>query len=95
MRCLKRRISFVSAFWIAFVLGLLNTFLKPILKLLTFPITLLTFGLFLIIINLAIIWLTDRLIEGFKIDTIGAVFGFSIVTSVFTWLAELVLGLND
>lgn len=48
-----------SIVMVALILGLLNALLKPVLKLLTFPITMLTLGLFALVINIALFWLTD------------------------------------
>ncbi len=67
---------------IAVVLSLLNTFIKPILVFFTFPITLLTLGLFLLIINAIIILLCDHFLNGFKIDTFFTALLFSIILSI-------------
>jgi len=60
--------DFSDALLFALVVGVLNIFLKPILIVLSLPITMITFGLFLIIINTIIIILADRLIEGIHIE---------------------------
>jgi putative membrane protein len=57
--------SFITALIVAAVLGLLNIFIKPILVLFTLPVTILTLGLFLLIINALIIILCDSLVDGF------------------------------
>ncbi|EGD33123.1 MULTISPECIES: phage holin family protein [unclassified Capnocytophaga] len=59
--------DFSDALLFALVVSILNVFLKPILVVLSFPITVVTFGLFLIIINTIIIILADKLIEGIEI----------------------------
>lgn len=56
-----------DALWFAIVVSLLNMFLRPILIVLSLPITMVTFGLFLIVINTLIIMLADRLIDGIEI----------------------------
>jgi len=67
------------ALWAAFWLGLLNTVLKPILFLLTLPLTILTLGLFLIVLNALILGLAARLVEGFSIP--GG-FGTTVIASI-------------
>jgi putative membrane protein len=56
--------GFTTALIVAVVLGLLNVFIKPILVILTLPITVLTLGLFLLVINALIILLCDNIVEG-------------------------------
>lgn len=77
-----------TAIWVAIVLALLNTFLKPILIFFTLPITFLTLGLFLLIINILIIKLAASLVSGFSVDGWWAALLFSIVVSVATWILE-------
>jgi putative membrane protein len=74
--------SFAVAFIVAIVLGVLNTFLKPLLILFTLPLTILTLGLFALIINFLLILLAEYLIPGFEIDGYLAAFVFSIVLSL-------------
>ncbi|SRR5690554_5027081 len=83
--------NFLTAIIIVVVLSLLNLFVKPLLIILTIPITLLTFGLFLLAINAIIILLADDLISGFKVDNFWWALLFSIVLSVINSL----LGLLD
>lgn len=78
----------VHALIVALVLSLLNTFLKPLLVLLTIPLTLFSFGLFLLFINAFIILIADRLIEGFSVNGFGWAFLFSIILSLFNSLFE-------
>ena len=59
--------EFSDALWFAIVVSLLNMFLRPILIVLSLPLTMVTFGLFLIVINTLIIMLADRLIDGIEI----------------------------
>jgi putative membrane protein len=59
--------SFVSALIAAFVIGLLNTLVRPLLVLLTLPVTLLTLGLFLFVINALMFWLAAQVLEGFSV----------------------------
>ncbi|WP_246043158.1 phage holin family protein [Fodinibius saliphilus] len=74
--------SFLTALGVAIVLGLVNTFVKPILVFLTFPITMLTFGLFLLVINALMLMLVDALIEGMEIKGFGWALLFSFLLSI-------------
>lgn len=82
--------SFGSAMIAALVLGLLNTIVKPVLMFLTLPITIVTLGLFLIVINALVFWFAGSILKGFEVDgfwwaLIGAVV-YSIVSSLFARL---------
>ena len=59
--------SFGSALIAAFVIGLLNTLVRPLLVLLTLPVTLLTLGLFLFVINALMFWLAAQVLQGFNV----------------------------
>jgi putative membrane protein len=78
--------SFVSAFIFAFVLAILNKLLYGLLVFLSFPMILLSFGLFLLVINAALWLLADKLTNGVEIDGWGSAILGSIVTSVLNWL---------
>jgi putative membrane protein len=73
--------SFVTAILVAIVLSLLNFIVKPILIILTLPVTILTFGLFLLIINAIIILLADWLVPGFVVVNIWWALLFSLLLS--------------
>lgn len=60
--------GYVTAFLVAVVLGVLNTFLKPILIILTLPVTILTLGLFTLVINAGLVMLATSLIAGFAVS---------------------------
>jgi putative membrane protein len=64
--------SFGSAMLAALVLGLLNVFLRPLLVVLTFPVTVLTLGLFLFVINALMFWAAAGVLDGFHVDGFGA-----------------------
>jgi len=81
--------SFPNAIWIAIVLALLNAFLKPLLILLTIPITVFTFGIFLLFINAIIILITSRLIPGFVVQGFFVAFIFSVLLSLIQFVLEL------
>lgn len=82
---------FTTALLVALVLSLLNFFIKPILILLTLPITILTLGLFLFIVNALIILLAGKLVTGFRVDSIGWAVLFSLLLSFFTYILEVII----
>ena len=76
----------MAALVAAFLLGIVNTILRPILVLLTLPLTLVTLGLFLLVINGLMLWLVSALVSGFHVSGFwGAVLG-SILISIVSWL---------
>jgi putative membrane protein len=82
--------SFWSAMLAAVVLGLLNTLVKPLLILLTLPITIVTMGLFLLVLNALVFWLAGSLFKGFQVEgfwwaVAGAIL-FSVISSLFSML---------
>lgn len=74
--------SFTSALVAAVVLGVVNAFIKPILIVLTLPITILTLGLFTLVLNALLILLTAKLVPGFGVDGFLWAFLFSIILSL-------------
>ena len=70
----------------ALVLGLVNTLVKPILVLLTLPVTILTLGLFLLVINALLFWGVAQLIEGFHVNGFWAALLGALLYSVIGWL---------
>lgn len=80
--------TYVTAIWVAIVLALLNGFLKPLLVILTIPVTVVTLGLFLLVINAAIILLADNFVDGFVVDGFWWALLFSLVLSVVTSVME-------
>ncbi len=71
-----------SALIVAVVLGIINTFLKPVLTILTLPITIITLGLFSLILNALLIMLASRLVAGFTVSGLLPAILFSIVLSI-------------
>lgn len=71
---------------VALVLALLNTFIKPILVVLTIPVTIVTLGLFLLIINALMVKWADSLIEGFTVDGWWSAILFSLIVSLVSAL---------
>jgi putative membrane protein len=78
--------SFVTALIAALVLGLVNAIIRPVLVLLTLPVTLLTLGLFIFVINGLLFWLVGSFVKGFVVDGFWAGFLGAIVYSVISWL---------
>lgn len=81
--------SFITAIIVAFVLGILNILLKPILIILTLPVTIMTLGLFLLVINAFIIQLAGFFVPGFTVDNFLWALLFSIILTVVSWILEL------
>lgn len=84
--------DFTTALIVAVVLGLLNIFVKPILVILTFPVTIVTLGLFLLVINALIILLCDNIVSGFSVDSFWTALLFSIVLSICQSIVYKILG---
>jgi len=75
--------SFPSAMAAALVIGLLNVVVRPVLVLLTLPVTILTLGLFLFVINALVFWAAAGLLQGFQVrDFVAALVGSLIYTGV-------------
>ena len=83
--------SFYSALIAALVLGIVNALLRPLLILLTLPITILTLGLFTLVINALLLWLVSTVVKGFTIDGFWAAFLASLVLWVMSWLTNSLL----
>jgi putative membrane protein len=82
--------SFVAALLAALVLGLVNAFIRPLLVILTFPVTLITLGLFLFVINALLFWLVAEVVHGFTVGgfwaaLVGSIL-YSLITLVTSWL---------
>jgi putative membrane protein len=85
----------LTAIVVAIVLGLLNSFIKPILIILTIPITLFTLGLFLLVINIIIVKLAAGIVPGFVVDSWWAALLFSFIVSVVSSIIEGLIGTPD
>ena len=84
--------GFSTALIVAVVLGLLNIFIKPILVILTLPVTILTLGLFLLVINALIILLCTNIVGGFSVDTFWTALFFSVILSLLQSIMNGLLG---
>lgn len=83
-------VSFGSALIAALVLGLVNMLVKPVLVLLTLPITVVTLGLFLIVINALLFWFVGSVLEGFQVNgfwwAVGGTILYSFISGLLTKL---------
>lgn len=83
----------VSSFWAvlltAVVISLLDNLVRPILIVVTLPVTAITLGLFLFVINAIIILMASAIVDGFKVDGFGSALLFSLVLTVVNYLLEL------
>lgn len=84
--------GFVTALLVAIVLGLLNVFIKPIFVFLTLPFTIVTLGLFLLVINAIIILLCTNIVGGFSVDTFWTALLFSVVLSLSQSILFAIVG---
>ncbi|WP_299124841.1 phage holin family protein [uncultured Winogradskyella sp.] len=80
--------GYLGAIIVAVVLSILNLLVKPILVILTLPITIITLGLFLLVINALIILLADKLIDGFGVSSFWTALIFSILLSILQSLLQ-------
>ena len=87
--------KFTTALLVAIVLAFLNTIVKPILTILSLPITFFTLGLFLLVINALIILFADKLVDGFKVDGFWTALWFSLVLWGVNGILELLKGKEE
>ncbi len=77
--------SFWAALVAALVLGIVNALIKPVLNLIALPITILTLGLFALVINALMVWLVAAIVPGFSIAGFSVAVIFSLVLSLIGW----------
>ncbi|MBP9836907.1 MAG: phage holin family protein [Candidatus Pacebacteria bacterium] len=80
--------GFYPAIIAAITIGLLNLFVRPILFILTLPITIVTLGLFMIVINASLFWFAASFIDGFSVDGFGYALLGSIIVSIVSALGN-------
>lgn len=85
----------ITSLLVSVVLTFLNSIVKPVLTLLSLPITFFTLGLFLLAINAFIILFADKLVDGFKVDGFWTALWFSLVLSLVSSVLDLVKGKKD
>jgi putative membrane protein len=77
--------SFWTALLVALVLGIVNAIIRPIFVILTLPLTVVTLGLFLFVINALLILLTSAVVPGFEVQGFWWALLFSLVLSIISW----------
>jgi putative membrane protein len=88
--------SIGAALVAALVLGLVNTLIRPVLLLLTLPVTVVSLGLFIFIINGFMFWLVAQWVDGFHVDSFLSAVGGAVLYSVISWaLSTLLLKTSD
>ena len=83
--------TFYVALIVAIVMGFLNLILKPILVVLTLPVTIMTLGLFMWVINGFIFWVVARFIDGFSVENFWWAILGALIVSAFAWFGEKLL----
>jgi len=83
--------GFIWLLWIAFLWSVINAFVGPILRLLSLPLIVFTLGLFLIVINAALVAITAWLSDHLDVDNFGAALLGGLLIGLFSWLAEVLL----
>lgn len=83
--------SFTAAMLAALVIGLLNVFVRPVLVVLTLPVTILTLGLFLFVINALVFWAASGVLDGFQVRGFGAALLGSLIYAVLGIVIESAL----
>jgi len=84
--------SYAAALIGAILLGLANALIRPILLLITLPVTLLTFGLFALVINALLFWAVSSLIGGLHVPDFATAFWSALLYSLLTWLVSKAVG---
>ncbi len=83
--------GWMAALAAAFLLGVVNALLRPLLILLTFPLTILTFGLFLLVINGIMLWLVAVLVPGFEVNGFFGALAGSLLISLVSWILSSII----
>jgi putative membrane protein len=79
----------------ALLLGLVNTLIRPVLLVLTLPVTVLSLGLFIFVVNGLLFWLVSQLVSGFHVTGFLAAIGGALLYSVISWALSTLLLKND
>jgi putative membrane protein len=87
--------SFGAALIAALILGLVNTFIRPLLIILTLPVTLLTLGLFILVINGLLFWAVGSWIQGFHVAGFWSGVAGAILYSIISWALSAILLRHD
>jgi putative membrane protein len=81
-----------SAFLGALVLGFVNAFVRPVMVVLTFPLTVLTFGLFLFVVNAFMLWIVGKLVPGIRVKGFGSALIGSLLLTVLNIAVAVLVG---
>lgn len=84
--------NFITAIIVGIVLGIVNTFVKPILVILTLPITIVTLGLFYLVLNALLILLVAKVVPGFSVANFWWAILFGLVMSLVSWFLNNLSG---
>jgi putative membrane protein len=87
--------SFGAALIAALVLGLVNTLVRPVLVLLTLPVTILTLGIFILILNGILFWFVGSILQGFVVQDFSTAFFGALLYSIISWLLSSLLLKNE
>ena len=89
----------IDPIWVVLIVGacltLFNMFIRPVIKILTLPINLITLGLFSLVINGAVFWYMGTFIKGFTIETFKAAFIGALLVSIINWVLSKVFHFED
>ncbi len=83
--------DFVTALVVALVLGLVNAIVRPVLVVLTLPVTVLTLGFFLLVINALLFWAVASFVDGFRVAGFWSAFWGAIVYALVSWAIAVLL----
>ena len=84
--------GFLSLFGAGLLLGLVNAVIRPLIIILTLPVTIVTLGLFILVINAAMVGLVAKMLGGFSVDGFGSALLTAIIVSIVSWCANGFVG---
>jgi len=84
--------GFASLLLAAAMIGIINAFVRPVVLLLTLPLTLVTLGLFVFVVNALMLWLASAFVPGFEVRSFGAAFFGWLLLSFFTFVINVLIG---
>lgn len=87
--------SYMAALISALLLGFVNAVIRPLLVLVTLPITILTLGLFTLVINALMFWTVSGLVDGFVVADFWTAFWGALIYSLLTWMVSMALSDKD
>ena len=84
--------SVAALLFAAVTIGILNAVVRPVILLLTLPLTLLTLGLFVLVVNAGMLWMASKVVVGFHVHGFWSALGGWLLMSVFTFLINVLIG---